>query len=95
MEEQCFYQNVQWAIESVRDQNSLNQKYHYWKTFCFDNKNMNAIIKFLLTGDNFMQEMHLRQPGFTYSACESFTKNKERIKKLKKQESLGISIRMN
>ena len=27
-----------------------------------------------------MQEIHLRQPGFTYSACVSFTKNKERIK---------------
>ena len=27
--------------------------------------------------------MHLRQPGCTYSACESFTKKKERIQKLK------------
>ena len=31
-----------------------------------------------------MPEMHLKQPGFTYSACGSFTKNKERIQKLKK-----------
>ena len=29
--------------------------------------------------------MHLRQPGFTYSACETFTKNKARIKKIKKK----------
>ena len=44
---------------------------------------MNEIInKFLLVGDKFMPEMHLRQPGFTYSACGPFTKNKERIKKL-------------
>ena len=28
-----------------------------------------------------MPKMHLRQPGFTYSACGPFTKNKERIKK--------------
>ena len=43
---------------------------------------MNEIInKFLLVGDKFMPEMHLRQPGFTYSACGPFTKNKERIKK--------------
>ena len=28
-----------------------------------------------------MPEMHLRQPGFLYSACGSFTKNKEKIKK--------------
>ena len=27
--------------------------------------------------------MHLRQLGFTYSACGSFTKNKERIRKFK------------
>ena len=28
-----------------------------------------------------MPEMHLKQPGFTYSACGTFTKNKERIEK--------------
>ena len=28
-----------------------------------------------------MHEVHLRQPGFTCSACEPFTKNKERIEK--------------
>ena len=45
---------------------------------------MNEIVnKFLLVGDKFMFEMHLKQPGFTYSACGSFTKNKERIKKFK------------
>ena len=45
---------------------------------------MNEIVnKFLLAGDKFMPEMHLRQPGFTYSACGSFTKNKE-YKNLKK-----------
>ena len=45
---------------------------------------MNEIVnKFLLVGDKFMPKMHLRQPGFTYSACGSFTKNKERIQKFK------------
>ena len=45
---------------------------------------MNEIVnKFLLAGDKFMPEMHLRQPGFTYSACGPFTKNKERIQKFK------------
>ena len=39
------------------------------------------IHKFLLVGDKSMPEMHLRQPGFTCSACGSFTKNKERIEK--------------
>ena len=36
---------------------------------------------FLLVSDTFMPEMHLKQPGLTYSACGPFTKNKERIKK--------------
>ena len=40
-----------------------------------------TINKFLLAGDKFMPEMHLKQPGFTYSVCGSFTKNKERIQK--------------
>ena len=45
---------------------------------------MNDIInKFLLVGDHYMPEMYLRQPGFTYSACGPFTKNKERIQKFK------------
>ena len=37
--------------------------------------------EFLLTGDKSMPEMHLRQEGFTYSACGPFTKNKERVQK--------------
>ena len=46
---------------------------------------MNEIVnKFLLAEDKFMPEMHLRQPGFTYSACGPFTKNKERIQRFKK-----------
>ena len=52
---------------------------------------MNEIInKFLLVGDRFMSEMHLKQPGFIYSACGPFTKNKERIQKFKKQEIQAI-----
>ena len=43
---------------------------------------MNEIVnKFLLAGDKFMPEMHLRQPGFTYSACGPFTKHKQRVQK--------------
>ena len=45
---------------------------------------MNGIInKFLLTGDRFMSDLHLRQPKFTYSACDTFTKNKQRTQKFK------------
>ena len=54
--------------------------------FCFEcnllSVKMNEIVnKFLLVGDKFMPEMHLKQPGFTYSACGPFTENKERIEK--------------
>ena len=41
---------------------------------------MNEIVnKFLLVGGKFM---HLKQPGFTYSACGLFTRNKERTEKI-------------
>ena len=43
----------------------------------------NVINKFLLAGDKFMPEMHLRQPQFTYSACGPFTKHKQRMQKFK------------
>ena len=43
----------------------------------------NVINKFLLVGDKFMPEMHLRQPQFVYSACGPFTRHKERIKEFK------------
>ena len=46
--------------------------------FCF---NYDCI--FLLARDKFLPEMHLRQPGFTYSACGPFTKHKETIQKFK------------
>ena len=47
---------------------------------------MNEIVnKFLLAGDKFMPEMHLRQPQFVYSACGPFTKNKDRIQKFKER----------
>ena len=42
-----------------------------------------TVNKFLLAGDRFMPEIHLKQPAFTYSPCGPLTKNKERIKKFK------------
>ena len=57
---------------------------------------MNDVInKFLLAGDKFMPEMHLRQPGFTYSACGPFTKNKERIGKLMKSGNKDSIYKMS
>ena len=47
-----------------------------------EHKMIEIVNKLLLTGDSFMPETHLKQPGFTYSAYGSFTKNNERILKL-------------
>ena len=42
---------------------------------------MNDIVNtFLLVGDKFMPEMHLRPPGFTYSACGPSTKKRKNRK---------------
>ena len=50
---------------------------------------MNKIInKFLLTGNKFMPELHLKQPGFTYSAWGPFTKYHERIQKFRETDNL-------
>ena len=57
---------------------------------------MNEIVnRFLLTGDKFMPEMHLRQPGFTYRASGPFTKIKKEFKNLKKKEIQAIFTKMN
>ena len=46
---------------------------------------MNEIVNELFSaGDKFMPKMHLRQPEFTYNACEPYTKYKESIQELQK-----------
>ena len=52
--------------------------------FLIKYKMNNVFNKFLLAGDKFMPEIHLRQPQFTYSACGPFTKHEQRIQKFKK-----------
>ena len=54
----------------------------------------NIIDKFLLAGDKFMPEMHLRQPQFIYSTCGPFTRHKGDIN-LNKQVMLVIFIEMS
>ena len=57
---------------------------------------MNEIVnKFLQVRDKFLPEMHLKQPSFTYSACGSFTKNKERIEKFMQTGSTNFIIKMS
>ena len=48
---------------------------------------MNEVVnKVLVAGHKYMPEMPLKQLGFTYSTCGSFTKNKETIEKFIRQE---------
>ena len=55
-----------------------------------------TVNKFLLAGDKLIPEMHLRQPGFTYSACGKFTKKQTKNEKTKKtQEIKDIFIKTN
>ena len=57
---------------------------------------MNKIVnKVLLAGDKFMPELHLSQPGFTYSACGLFTKHRKRTQKFREAGKLKLSIRTN
>ena len=69
--------------------------------FCFEcvcqivYKMNETVNRFLMAGDKFMPEMHLKQPGFTYSACGPFTKKKKEFKNLKKQEIQAIFTKMN
>ena len=50
---------------------------------------MNKIVnQFLLNGDQFMPELHLRKTGFTYSAWGSFTKHLKRVQKFRETGNL-------
>ena len=76
----CFYQIVPFVAR--KNQHLLKIK----KLTVFE---MNNIINnFLLTGDKFMPELHLKQPGFTYKACGPFTKHRERIQKFRETGNL-------
>ena len=82
-------QEAKGLLSNLRSRTTL--KYHYQVIFFFRVQaklyKMNDIVnKFLLAGDKFMSERHLKQPGFTYSACGPFTKHKERIQKFKETE---------
>ena len=55
---------------------------------------MNEIVnKCLLVGDKFKPELHLKQPGFTYSACGPFARNKERTEKFMQTENTDFIYR--
>ena len=54
---------------------------------------MNEIVtKFLLAGDKCIPEKHLRQPGFTYSACGPFTKKQRKNTKIYRNRRFKIYL---
>ena len=57
---------------------------------------MNEVAhSFLLAGDKYLPEMHLKQPGFTTVLTDQLLKTKKEFKKLKKQEIQAIFTKMN
>ena len=57
---------------------------------------MNEIVnKPLMVGDKFMPKIHLKQPGFTYSACGPFTRKKERIEKFMQTDNTDFIYKNN
>ena len=94
MVKQWYYQNVQYAVIKNQEANGLLSNLGlrtplskvpvlsdilFWVVW----KINEVVYQFLLACDKFMPDMHLKQPGFTCSACGPFTKNKERIRKFK------------
>ena len=54
-----------------------------------------VVNKFLIVGDKFMSDLHLKQPRFIYSACDLFTRNKERTEQLFRQEIQILFMEMS
>ena len=52
----------------------------------------NTVNKFLLAGNKFMSEMHLKQLGFTYSACQPFTGKQRKNTKLQRNRGFTIYL---
>ena len=66
-------QKVKWLISSLGIKAPLN-KIPLLGDILFQVDKINEIVNnVLLAGDNFMPEMHLKQPGFTYSPCGPIT----------------------
>ena len=51
--------------------------------------------KLLLAGYKLLPEMHLKLPGFTYSTCGPFIKNKQRIQKFMQAGDTNYIYRNN
>ena len=71
-----------------------NEELHNFNNIRNGELKLNKIIhKLLLTGDKFMVQLHLKHPGFTYSASGPFTKLRERIQKVRETGNLKYLYR--
>ena len=66
----------------------------YVKCFVLSVKMNEIVNKFLLAGDKFMTKMHLKQPGFTYSACGPFTRNKDKIETFMQNGNADLKLQV-
>ena len=66
----------------------------YVKCFVLSVKMNEIVNKFLLVGDKFMTKMHLKQPGFTYSACGPFTRNKDKIETFMQNGNTDLKLQV-
>ena len=66
----------------------------YVKCFVLSVKMNEIVNKFLLAGDKFMTKMHLKQPGFTYSACAPFTRNKDKIETFMENGNTDLKLQV-
>ena len=93
MVKQWYYQNVQYVMVKNQEakgllsylglRTSLRKVPILGDILLWRYKMKEIVKKFLLADEKCMPEMHLKQPGLTYSACWPFPKNKERIQKFK------------
>ena len=60
--------------------------------FCCKCKMNEIMSTFLLLGDTFMPEMQLKQSSFTYSGCDPFSRDKERIEKFMQTRNTGNEL---
>ena len=66
----------------------------YVKCFVLSVKMNEIVNKFLLAGDKFMTKMHLKQPGFTYSGCGPFTRNKDKIETFMQNGNTDLKLQV-
>ena len=80
-------QEAKWLLSSLGLKTRLSKLPLFCDIFLWVNKMNEIVNKFLLAGDKFMSQLHLKQSGFSYRTCGPFTRNKERIENFMQTEN--------